>query len=545
MTSLAIELLLDECAFDPRTLQIKFPKQALAACELPAQAFFGALKDAPQLSSMSFLDGRWRADTLSQELFETAGPEGRVEINAIICGVLHEISHRVDLLITPFGVQYLVGAIEEYLLLQTFVPQALDREESLPALSLLRCLSGGLPPEAAKEPRLAQLWPRLRGILRRTLAWGDLGKSRPPESEIILGWFGEDRRLDGLKLAGEDIELITVCGSVRTFRPRGKKGWYVRPMTILEAKALANTMLHALDLSGNKVDEVRLFFDACYGSRLEDLEPDYLYIFDVVARTMGPASFQEALAKARPEQLGTLLRLVTGVCWFALHAPPVASGTTLSGAGASVTMRLFAALHELEPLLDVRPQFKSVSELCGQLEQTAMFKGMEQLPIAEALAESCLELDALGSMVDAIWNPDVRAWFQRLIGIMRPYLVRREARYDSLLGMPDDGNIFTGVHRQDEWEALYDDHLPQGAAAEWLALRRTLLFSYEVPKRSSDYVRKLDAHFAAKLVVFPCDFCRGFHDQWVSRFSGRIRLVCPKTGKSNEVLNEEVPDNEM
>ncbi len=542
MKSQAIGILVEECTFNPRTLEIKFPTQALAACERPATYFFETLRDAPSLSSLSFLDGRWCDDPISRRAYELAGPQGRAEINAMICGVLHEISHRVDLLITPFGVQYLMAAVEEYLLLQEFVPQAVDREETLCALTLLKNLTDGLPSDAAKEPRLVQLWPRLHQVLRRTLAWGDLGSRKPPESEIALGWFGRSEDLDGLGLSPHDpIELITVCGLVRTFRPKGIKGWYVRPMTIFEAKALANTMLHVLKLSGGQVDEVRLFFDACYGDRLEELEPDYLYIFDVVARIIGPLSFRDALAAARSDQIATLLRIVSGVCWFALQAPPVFEDSKLSPAAASVTIRLFVALHELASQLRQRPQLGVVSALCSQFESTRLFRGTEQAIIGDALIESLQGLDALESNVKEIWNPDVRSWFQHLIRVMRPYFDKREARYDSLLGMPDDGNIVPGVRKQHEWEALYDDHVPQGNAAEWLALRPTLLFSYEAPELESEFVRRLDDHFGARLVAWYCEYCSApIHSQWVSRFSESARLVCPTTGSSIEISSDDI-----
>jgi hypothetical protein len=172
---------------------------------------------------------------------------------------------------------------------------------------------------------------------------------------------------------------------------------------------------------------------------------------------------------------------------------------------------------------------------------TEFFRGLEQATIGDALVESLRGLDILGPLVEEIWNPDVRSWFQRLIGVMRPYFAQREPRYDSLLGMPDNGNIVPGVRRQHEWEALYDDHVPQGGAAEWLALRRTLLFSYEVPKLSSEFVKRLDDHFGARFVMWPCNFCYApFHDQWVSRFSESVRLVCPTTGQSMEVSSEDM-----
>ncbi|MFS8111390.1 hypothetical protein QD460_06680 [Rhizobium jaguaris] len=542
MSSRAVEILVEECTFNPRTLEIKFPEQALAACELPARYFFEVLEDAPRLSSLSFLDERWYDDPTSRHAYELAGPHGRAEINAIICGVLHEVSHRVDLLITPFGVQYLIGAVEEYLLLQEFVPLALDREQTLGALTLLKNVTDGLPSDAAKEPRLAGLWPRLHEVVRRTLAWGDLGNRRPPESEITRGWFEESEHLERLKLSQQDpIELITVCGSVCTFRPKGTKGWYVRPMTIFEAKALANTLLHVLKLSGGQVDEVRLFFNACYGDRLEELEPDYLYIFDVVARILGPLSFQHALATAKSDQIATLLRIVSGVCWFALHAPPVLGDSKLSSAAASVTIRLFVALQELASQLRQQPQLGAVSALCSQFELTKLFRGAQQATIGDALTESIRALDVLGPKVKEIWNPDVRSWFQHLIGVMRPYFDQRDPRYDSLLGMPDDGNIVPGVRRQHEWEALYDDHVPQGGAAEWLALRPTLLFSYEVPTLGNEFVKRLDNHFGARFVMWHCDACSSLlHGQWVSRFSERARLVCPGTGQSIEVPFEDM-----
>jgi hypothetical protein len=118
MTTRAIEALIEGCAFDPRTLEIKFPAEALAECGVEARYFFEVLEDAPKLSVLSFLDNRWREDRISKNAYDAADPAAKIEIHAVICGMLHEICHRVDLLITPFGVQYLYAIVEEYRLLQ-------------------------------------------------------------------------------------------------------------------------------------------------------------------------------------------------------------------------------------------------------------------------------------------------------------------------------------------------------------------------------------------------------------------------------------------
>jgi hypothetical protein len=397
-----------------------------------------------------------------------------------------------------------------------------------------------MPADIASEPVLAALWPRLRETARRTLAWGDLGKLRPPETEITPGWHSE---LDATEFPfehGELVELVTVCGQVRTFRPVGTVGWYVRPMTIFEARALANTLLHVLDLTAGNAHELRLYFDACYGERASELEPDYLYLFDLMSRIMGPSSFAAALATENAAQIGTLLRLVSGVCWFALQAPPVSGDSTLGPASSSVTMRLFTALAQLRPQMRRLGQIRSVAQLCQSLEETDLFKGMEQAPIREALTESERALLYLDEIVESVWNPDVRTWFKHLIGLMRPYFTGREARYDSLLGMPNDGNTILGVREEHEWEAIYDDHMPRGDAAEWLELRRTLLFSYHLPQITSDFVNKLDNHFQAMRVMWFCRSCDGLHGDWISRFAEDVDLICPVTGAKEALSREDL-----
>lgn len=77
--------------------------------------------------------------------------------------------------------------------------------------------------------------------------------------------------------------------------------------------------------------------------------------------------------------------------------------------------------------------------------------------------------------------------------------------------------------------------------AEWLALRREVLFSYLPPASiDAEWVKRLDAHFLAHYVPWFCPFCQGMHDIWSSRHDSEVVLTCPNTGQSQTLQRDDM-----
>lgn len=533
---------LDGARFDPRRLEIHFPADAIDSAGWEAHAFFSMLEDAPDLTALSFLDRRWRDDDIAMRAYRNASPEGRLEIHAIIGALLHETTHQVDVLISPFGVQYLLALAQEYLVLQDYIPRAVDRKETLAALSVLANLTDGIPDAVAADPALAGYWKQLERHVSRQLAWGDLEGRRAPGNRIARGWPGFAEAPGDYLGIDRSVELIAICGHVLSYRPEGVRDWYVRPATFFETKALCNVMLHIMDLSGNDLDDLRLYYRTLYGYRRGELAPDYLFVLDAVASIMGPEDFDTALESGSAEQIRSLLLLASGLSWFALQAPPIFQDGDISPVAANPTVRLMAGLRAL-PAAGRDPRADgSAAGLCLLIEESDHFRGLEQAPIAAVLENIRRTLDLLEhDLVPRIWNPGVRDHFLRIIGLMRPHFDDRPADYRSAMGMPNDGNVFTAARTQADWELVYSDQMARDAMAEWLDLRQKLLFSFgHAPRVTDDFVTALDAHFMAKLILWPCAHCDNLHTIWYSRFAETVRVPCPLTGQWTTFHPEDV-----
>ena len=226
--------------------------------------------------------------------------------------------------------QYLGVLIHEYLYLQSYVPRALDWPDLLVALRFLPNLTDP-PAELNRDAGLRSLWASLTEVVRRELAWGDLGTLRPARAQIETGWDGSVIGPGDHFGAATMIEPVMVLGAVYSFR-LADSTWYLRPATIFEAKALANTMLYILDISGS-VDDVALYYRRVYLVAKDDLEPDYLFLLDVLARMHNQSDFESVLA--------------TGDSAFVRHILVVASGS--AGSRCRRRRRFRVATRRLAP----------------------------------------------------------------------------------------------------------------------------------------------------------------------------------------------------
>jgi hypothetical protein len=532
-----IAILSEKGHFNPRQLDFHFPSEALHLLSVGARYFFEFLSESPgELSLDHFIRVEWLKDKAAVKAYRAMTPDERLEVHAIIGFVVHETTHKVDMLISPFGVQYLSLMIREYLILQSYLPRALDHPGYIETLRVLPKLTE--PPEGLLDEKkdLREHWDALTQVVRRTLAWGDLGSLRPPAAQIVPGWSGDF--LGEQDYFGTDmpIEAVTVLKSFMSFRPKAAGNWYLRPMTIFEAKALASTMLYILDISGN-LAEVDLYFRRVYLDYAGDLEPDYLFLLDTLAQIHGLTNFAAALESGNLDGVRSLLVIASALGWFALQAPPAVTGVAgISAMSGNPVLRLFVALVDLGGLLrnDGPAIGNTASELLMAVESQKMFSTFEQAPIAAALDATRQSLQMLREDVGKIWNPEVQKHFVRILDIIEPQFKSRANTYNSALGMPGKGNPRYYVNSKADMELFYHDHAPDGAYAEWLEMRGALLFAHPIPHE--EMVEKLDRHFKAYLVVIFCKKCRiGFNQLWVSRFLDKFSFTCSHCGDRQQI----------
>ena len=519
--------------FEARRLSYELPPDVFERCSPYTRWFFSHFGDGTGVSQDALISGSWRRDTLLLQKYEEMGSEERLEVHAIIGFLVHEANHKADLLISPFGLQYFGILLREYEVLQQFLPRALDHVEYVDSIRVLAKLTEPHDGFLTKEPAIREWWDELRLVVRKEIAWGDLGSLTPTLPQIEVGWDGFDSisaHYFGTSLA---LEQVKILNSFYSFRPVGTKLWYIRPATIFETKAVAGTLLYLLSIAPD-MSEVLLYYQRTYLDRKDSYIPDYFFALDQIAVMHGFDDLEHVFKVNNPDLLRHVLMCAQSLCWFALHAPPqLRDGEKKSGVAGNPVLRLFAGMHALMDCLKRAKEegLITLAQVLMLIEQHPVFIALEQAPIAQVLNDCRSFLAAVDKRVDLLWNPSVRSHFRRVFAMAAPLIVDREDRYDHGLGQPQEGNGRLYARTKAQMEVYYNDHVPKGDYAEWLSMRSTLFFSTAPP--SAEYIARLDKHFEALFVwLLECEHCNIAHIFWVSRFEKNHVVPCPLTGKA-------------
>jgi hypothetical protein len=522
-----VEFLSEKGEYNARTLSYRFPPETFGLLSPLVRGFFMLFMKNGSISLDALLNDGWRTDSVVLAAYRGLPPEARSEVHVVVGFVLHETTHKIDLLISPFGVQYLAMLVAEYRELQSFVPRLLDDAEYRTGFPLLR-LAGDSPPPIFDKGDIGSFWHVLEPLIRKTVAWGDVGDIRPNASDIESGWPNFDPAPGPFFRTEDKIQPVRVWGSFYSFRPHGVGNWYLRPMTVLETKAVTATLLFILDTAPDFRDASR-YFEIVYGSRREHLPQDYLFVLDILARIHSFKDIGDVLATGDKLAIRSLLVVAQSICWFALHACAIpkayAGGPSLSGNPA---VRLFCAIFMFPPAthaIAAAGETPTGASLLKVLEDNDLFRGFDQLSVEETVDASRFALEKLEQEVGGIWNPEVRDHFEHRIAIMKPHFANQRDHYGLALGQPENGNARDYVRSDEDLELFYHDHEPNGAYLEWLELRPQILFSRATP--SDALITKLDEHFRALFTVGACEPCSVCWPIWVSRFATQVHVVCP------------------
>lgn len=515
---------LERVSFDPVTLNLNVTVDVLKALEGDARYVLDSFLDGTRLDLWKFLREGWSSNATARERYETVGAQARLELHLAISAYHHEATHKVDLLISPLGASWLSLLMDEYALFELYTPLVLNDAARPDGLEIYRHIKEGSVPEALRSDQSSDpgLWAAVERQVLRSLAWGDMRYRKPP-GEVKLGWQGLGRGLP-LKLFGEKThyKLIEIGGiaSICTFADPNK---HVRPVAILEAKAIAAAMLWVLNVSPDPRVDINAYWQLYYAPRRDGAPHDYYLVLDVVAGYYGHDSFdsfvREVCATFSDQEaeikLRELLLIVTGVCWYALHTPPMRDPREFFLWGLSPAARLVAGLHEALPVIlrlyeagafalsqvnELSGPEKSIGvhgysavNLAEEIDSSDTAHQLQQHSLEEAMARSRLILD-YACNYDGVKDPDVRTWFRSIAKLMRPHFNRET--YTSRIGMPDDGNPWKALRTDADADLLYDTPRPQGRMAEWLRLRRDLLFFNTLHESFDDpFVREVSALF--------------------------------------------------
>lgn len=549
---MATELFVDvlgKTGYSPRTLNIELQGGELfGSLSRPARVFLflalGLEGDGP-ISVGQLYGKRWRDDANTMQRFRKLPEDARIEVLGFVTLMLHEITHHLDFLSTPFGLNFHIKTIREYWSLQDFVPILLENPELIPE----RFVDFGShwdrvrasPPEDSQVPwysrhereseELKKAWDSLRGQILTFEAWGDASNVEPLKWHIEKGWPGST---ETLKLFGRELLPVTVHDFLATVTIPHDASWYLRPLTLLETRAVAHSMRWVVHLLGDEgADALPGYFTKLY--RRAGIPADYFFLFDLIASGWNFATFEELLQKAAPDLREHALSILSCACWYALQAPPPMDQQSLLT--SNPILRLLVVLMAYDDFLAGRNKrsFASFVELANTLDQSALPRQWGCRPIQDIL-RFCRQ--TVGTMMrlneSKTWNPDMRDHFRHMLELLRAQLVRRDD-YTSHVGMPDHGNPLFGLDEPEARELL-EGYTPAEEVVSWFNFRNNLLFKY-MPR--SKVIERMEQHFGMNELIIPCS-CGTLISRRVSRYAGRTQTTCPNCDRVHDVDPSEI-----
>jgi len=410
----------------------------------------------------------WDAATMAD--YKELAPDERVAVLAFVGFPNHELVHRVDFLSTPFGVAFQGRACLETigLLLDgaELIAELEHREPSRPLRDI--------PPVAEKF-----IVSEGVEILNARVRWFDALRGAAPKY-LQPGWMSDP---GALSVANVELERVMVHELMPTLLVPGGEGAYVRPLTVLESRAVALTgllLLNRLGGDGYAAVEVARFLETFYTPR--EAFPDYRFLLDLFTGLWGRDDLP-TLAEGRGSVgLTAILKSISVVGWYGLHASPEAKSEALLN--ASPILRVVVAMRDLlAEIRDGNQFFEAVPFLNG-IDTSDQAAALGLTSSRETLAYCSHYLTHIrryNAQVNP--HPELLEHFEAILSIQQDQINRRlEYGYSFAAGMPDDGSVLSGLEMPEADERLFfEEHGPPAAVHEWFRLREMLLFRHARP----------------------------------------------------------------
>lgn len=528
----------DDVAFAPRTLHLSLPADLAGNLSLHGRGFLNIAFGAGLQSIHDLTGDAWTRDNVATNFFFRGSVEDQLEILAFLTVFVHEYTHRIDFLISPFGLHYYIQTLREYFYLQELVPPILDDPKKVERMQFLV----GFDAAGDVEDNMANEWLPLKEIIHLFYAWGDASSVTPLGKYIKEGWGKAFTGPADPFGVGVLLEPVTVADTFETFRiPERDRFWYLRPLTIFETKAVVNSLLFIQHLLGERAGPLcRLYYERLYLARKQDLPADYFFLLDLGARMYRRPDFETLLRTGSVEMIRSLLLMLSSICWFALQAPPPLKGDNPRVANPILRLILAFNFFAAYATGKLNVSFSSTAEGLKILESTQGAAALHVKPIRETLATCTKVIDHfLRANRERTWNPQVKSHFEHVFTLMRPHFAAREPDYVSFLGMPDKGNPLLECATDEDWELTYTDYETPADVAEWFELRTDLFF--KMLKPSKEILHRLDQHYLAFLIPYACESCNaGMTWQWASRFAESYTLRCAFCKQSKVLSREEM-----
>jgi TPR repeat protein len=418
--------------------------------------------------------------TPAREAYVSLPEEKRMEVLGLTGFQIHESVHKIDFLTTPFGVAFYGRSCLETLGFQECAPQIITWLERPAGHPPMRELTGDSDAERVQDG--------LEGLSAR-IRWFDAIRGAP--SRFVEEGWGGDRSL--VTLLNFELRKVTVHNLMSTLELPGQTGAYLRPLTILESRAVAISLLHLFDRLG--ADDyacseiaryVRLFYPHSSTSN------DYTFLLNLFAYLGGAPDFPSLIEQGGPAVLKGILQNIVVLGWYALHAPPLMPTEVDSYANSSSVVRLMIALKNLEAAIATRTEHRTGAHFLEAVDNSDTALAVDIAPCRDVLAYCIQYLEVVKARNRAEnAHPSLALHFDYIFEIQLAQLRRRLKRgYASSLGMPDGGHLLGGFEDFDvDHHLLLETYAAPCDVQQWFAFRENLLFTHARPRNFAIQVR--------------------------------------------------------
>jgi hypothetical protein len=491
-----------ELTYEPRLTKIEIQGTILfSRVPVQGQAFLTetmGVSGHGALTARQMYGRRWADDPAVMREFRKLGESDKLSVLKFISAEIHEVTHHVDYLRTPFGASFHSRSIREHLALRRLAPLLLARPELLDIRPLWKLeetqLSNGDPYDPAvdvADPEFTKAWSDMCSPAGTFEALGDGGSATPHASQIVDGWEGDTQQVQVL---GQEFRKVTVNKFFQTIAlskptPSGPQ-WYLRPLAILECRAVAQSLIWTGSLLGPDASPL-LYYDRFYAGASRD----YTFLPDLFARAYSYPDFRGLLASGDYDSIGHVLRQMVAACWYALHAPPLMSKDTLSFSNPVIRLLVFLRPNEFlqRPFPFASLYHYTVAVDKAKYATDCYFGSGPHYTLADVF-KKCREVfhHLIGFVVDAKLAPEVQQHFFRIIRIVYGQFCRYPTYVDPI-GMDLLGNPIKGSVWEQDRTLVFDVYEPDPSVVAMFAFRKQLLFS--AVGRREQLIEGLRKHF--------------------------------------------------
>lgn len=433
---------------------------------------FSFLKGLSEQSEFYLLSNEpWSGNLLRR--YRQLAFEERLEVLGFLSFDSHELTHRIDMLTTPFGASFHARSCLETIGLLIDGPGIINElqrsDPHLPIRDVPRTMDDLVVGVG-------------RPALMARIAWFDTLRGSSPR-HIAAGW-GEYKT--PMHLLGKSFSRVMVQGLLATIELPGFPNLYLRPQTILESRAIAVSGLKLYSQLGSTeyaANEVRNFITTYYGPG--QAHPEYRFLYELYADTFDRNRSANLGDQDKPQSFATMLRMMVIAGWYALHPTPWGSAM---GLDVSPIWRLFMVIRAYENVLGgVDAPRTTGARLLEAIDSGDVGLDWHTQPVNDKLR---MVADIVRTIRDenrrTNYHDELRAHFEQLLNLNEYFLrarIERGIGYNSHLGMPEDGDLVAGIATiaTDMQSSIWEDFTPPDSVTRWFRLRETLLFHHARP----------------------------------------------------------------